>query len=232
MKIIEYKNCLNIVVQFRDGYITNATYQEFCQEMIRNPYDKTIHNVGYIGVGLHLATLDGITTKKFRVWERMLQRCYDKKFHEKFITYENCITYEKWHNFQDFGDWFDDNYYEVEKNKMQLDKDILIKGNKIYSPDTCVFVPNKINSLFTKSNAKRGNYPIGVSYHIDSGKFEAQCNNKNKKYLGIFTTPEEAFSVYKIHKEKYIKQIADEYKGKIPEKLYNALYKYKVEITD
>jgi len=233
MIIIEYKNCLNIVVQFNDGYITGVTYQEFCQGMVRNPHDKTIHNVGCIGIGSHLATLNSETTKKYRVWERMLQRCYDLKFQEKHPTYIGCTVCNEWHNYQKFGDWFDENYYEVDKDKVDLDKDILIKNNKIYNPDTCVFVPENINSLFTKTNAKRGKYPIGATFHSKTGKYQSQCNiNKKLKYLGLYNTPEEAFYVYKKFKEKEIKKLANEYKEKIPQKLYDALCRYEVEITD
>lgn len=113
---------------------------------------------------------------------------------------------------------------------MHLDKDILIKGNKIYSPNTCIFVPQKINSLFTKRNSVRGEYPIGVTYSKKNHKFEPQVQGRG--WLGYYDTPEESFEVYKKNKEKRIKEIADEYKNKIPIKLYDALYDYKVEITD
>ena len=117
---------------------------------------------------------------------------------------------------------------------MDLDKDILIKGNKTYSPEACVFVPKKINSLFTKANNLRGDYPIGVSYFKESDKFKSQYKTMDGKeiHLGLFDTPEEAFISYKNAKEKYIKQIAEEYKSKIPQKLYKAMINYEVEITD
>jgi hypothetical protein len=116
---------------------------------------------------------------------------------------------------------------------MELDKDILIKGNKIYSPDTCIFVPHEINMLFIKRNAKRGKYPIGVSYDKQKKKFEASCSINNKqKRIGRFSTAEDAFNAYKIYKEGLIKQVATIYKAKIPYELYNALINYEVEITD
>ena len=120
---------------------------------------------------------------------------------------------------------------------MCLDKDILVKGNKIYSPGTCVFVPENINLLFIKSNATRGKYPIGVSYDKSKNKFVSHCNNGKGKQikLGIFNNSIDAFNAYKEFKENIIKQVADEYKNKypqFPQKLYNAMHKYKVEITD
>ena len=115
---------------------------------------------------------------------------------------------------------------------MCLDKDILVKGNKIYSPETCCFVPNEINVLFTKKEKDRGEYPIGVS--IISNKYVARCgvgNSKNKT-IGSFKTPKEAFQAYKQYKEQYIKKVADKYKCQIPNNLYKAMYSYQVEITD
>lgn len=169
----------------------------------------------------------------------MLNRCYDTKRHEKQPTYKHCIVCDKWLNFQNFAKWYYENYYEIEGQKMCLDKDILYKGNKIYSPETCIFVSNDINVLFTKHDKDKGNYPIGVSYHKQHEKFMVSCSvydfkkNKSKnEYLGLYDTPEKAFEVYKQYKEKYIKQVADHYKDQIPEKLYNELYNYQIEITD
>ena len=100
-----------------------------------------------------------------------------------------------------------------------LDKDILVKGNKIYSPETCCFVPKGINLLFGKNNAKRGNYPIGVCKF--KNKFQATINIKGKTIsLGHFDTPEEAFEAYKTAKEAYIKEVADEWKDRIEEDVY------------
>ena len=119
---------------------------------------------------------------------------------------------------------------------MCLDKDILIKSNKIYSPEACCFIPEKINILFTKSNSMRGKYPIGVTYHNRDNVLEAWCCNKEckRQYLGRFplNRPFQAFTTYKNFKENYIKQVADEYKGLIPQKLYEAMYNYEVEIND
>ena len=116
---------------------------------------------------------------------------------------------------------------------MCLDKDILSKGNKIYSPNTCIFVPQNINILFTKRNKSRGNLPIGVCYHKQDGKYMSKCSfGDGQKYLGCYDTPQEAFQIYKEYKEKYIKEVADKYKEYIPQKLYETMYNYEVEIDD
>ena len=120
---------------------------------------------------------------------------------------------------------------------MCLDKDILYKGNKVYSRDTCIFVPQRINKLFTKCNKSRGNSPIGTTPN-SSGNYIAQCNDGYGKniYLGSYSTEEQAFQVYKECKEKVIKKTIDSYEGRIPEPYYSrlkeAMYNYEVEIDD
>ena len=143
------------------------------------------------------------------------------------IVANDCTVDERWHNFQNFAEWYYDNYIEG----YHLDKDILFKGNKIYSPETCCFVPQEINKLFTKRQSKRGDYPIGV---ISNKKRFISIFTKEKKifYLGSFATPEEAFIAYKTEKENRIKEIANKWKGLISDKVYQALINYQVEITD
>ena len=239
--IIRYGSATDVDVCFPEYNWTfkNREYSKFKNGQIRCPYERRTYGVGYIGEGKYKVKENGKLTKYYKVWHDMLRRCYDEKFHEKYPTYKDCKVYEEWHNFQNFVEWYESNYYEIEGEVMCLDKDILNKGNKIYSPDTCVFVPHNINMLFVKCDKDRGNYLIGVHYHKASGKFQAQCNvydfkeNKSKKkYLGLYDTVEQAFEVYKQFKEKHIKEVADHYKDQIPEKLYQALYNYEVEITD
>ena len=120
---------------------------------------------------------------------------------------------------------------------MCLDKDILCKGNKIYSRETCIFVPERINLLFVKHDKRRGNSPIGLRL-MQSGNYQALCNNGYGKQicLGTYSTKEKAFQVYKQYKENLIKKTIDSYKGKIPEPYYSrlktAMYNYEVEIDD
>ena len=234
MKIIECINARNIVVIFDNGYKTKTEYSQFKKGQIKNPYDKTIYNVGYIGEGYYKL----ITHKNiYKHWSSMIRRCYADNKNKFNPTYKDCSVCEEWHNFQNFGKWFDENYYTIENETMALDKDILVKGNKTYSPETCVVVPQRINSLFLKRNNSRGKYPIGTTYNKRDKKYESCCHMyKNNRYtrhaIGNFDTPTEAFTAYKTFKEQYIKQVANEYKDKIPKKLYDAMYRYEVEITD
>lgn len=116
---------------------------------------------------------------------------------------------------------------------MELDKDILVKGNKIYSPDTCVFVPQRINTLIVGANRIRGEFPIGVYYDKQKKRYIASlsCGDRNVK-VARCKTPIEAFFEYKFYKEQHIKNVADDYKNCIPENLYNALINWNIEITD
>ena len=234
MKIIECINARNIVVIFDNGYKTKTEYSQFKKGQIKNPYDKTIYNVGYIGEGYYKL----ITHKNiYKHWSSMIRRCYADNKNKFNPTYKDCSVCEEWHNFQNFGKWFDENYYTIENETMALDKDILVKGNKTYSPETCVFVPQRINSLFLKRNKSRGKYPIGTTYNKRDKKYESCCHMyKNNRYtrhaIGNFDTPTEAFTAYKTFKEQYIKQVANEYKDKIPKKLYDAMYSWEVNIND
>lgn len=187
-----------------------------------------------LGVGVNdvpVPTRSGnIRNDAYRTWKSMLERCYSDKYHQKEPAYIGCSVCEEWKVYSVFKRWFDENYVEG----YALDKDIIVKGNKVYSPDTCCFVPNEINALFIKHDGKRGKYPIGVSAH--NKKFCARINvfQKGSVWLGSFNTPEEAFVAYKFAKEAHIKEMATQYfnDGKITEKVYNALMNYRVEITD
>lgn len=231
MKIIEYNSATNIIVEFQDEHMKKiyTTYDNFKIGNLTNLYDKNIFGLGFIGYGQRVSD----NMQQFKTWYSMMLRCYDEKNRHKHITYKNCSVYESWYNFQNFIPWYNQNYYQISTCRMCLDKDILYKGNKIYSSENCVFVPNEINALFCKANKIRGNLPIGVSFHKASNKYRASCFTEDKSvHLGLFDNPLDAFNTYKKYKENRIKSIALEYKDKIPVKLYNAMMNYEVEITD
>lgn len=145
-------------------------------------------------------------TKCYKTWNAMMCRCYNSKFHEKNPTYKDCEVCDEWKDFDNFYNWFQENY----KDGFALDKDILSQGNKVYSPDTCCFVPQRVNQLFTKRDAKRGEYPLGVYFHKLSNKFQAKCNNGKCKqiYLGDFSDPLEAHQAYCEYKYQLIEKTA------------------------
>ena len=234
--IIKYNNNKKVFVQFQDEYkaIVPTNYQACKNGSVKNPYHPSVYGVGYLGQGEYKAKINGKRTEYYKYWQGMLQRCYDNKCKNKEQTYKDCFANEETYCLQNWGRWFEDNYYEVEGETLQLDKDILVKGNKEYRFDRMIFVPQRINLLFIKRDSERGDCPIGVSYNKNANKYVAYCGtNKDKvEYLGLYNTEEEAFKIYKEFKEQYIKQIADEYKDKIPQELYDAMYRWEVEIND
>lgn len=229
MEIIRYTKFNDITVRFENGYEVNTQYGTFKDGAILYPYARTIYGVGYLGEGKYKSINNHIRSREYVLWKNILLRCYDNKTQEKFPTYKGCTVCKEWHNFQIFAEWYNNNYYKVKKEDMHVDKDIMVKGNKIYSPETCIFTPARINLLFIKCDKARGDYPIGATYIKKGNHFTSNCGHI---YLGCFKTPEEAFYKYKDCKESIIKSVAEEYKPSIPEKLYQALINYKVEITD
>lgn len=234
MIIIAYRNNKDIDIQFNDEFntiITNKDYGAFKKGSIKNPNHASVHSIGYMGQGNYSKATD---EDVYNAWANMLARCYSMKYQLKQPSYIGCEVCEEWHCFQNFAEWYYNNYYEVSEQTMALDKDVLYKGNKVYSPDTCVFVPQCVNNLFVKRDRNRGDLPVGVSFHKPRNKYRARCHDGSghEIHLGLYNTPEEAFEAYKQYKEQTIKDIAEEYKDVIPEVLYNAMINYEVEIED
>jgi len=181
--------------------------------------------VGAVKVG-------GKRIREYKLWASMLQRCFDEKFKQKYPTYEGVTCSKEWLSMTNFIE-------DVSQMKgfglsgWALDKDILQKGNKLYSKDTCCFVPQEVNMLLVKCDNSRGEYPVGVCFDKYAGKFKAGLRiNGKAKHLGLFTTPEEAFQVYKLAKEAQIKVVAHKWKHILDERVFQALMTYEVSIND
>jgi hypothetical protein len=233
MEIVQYKDNKNILVRFLEGGSTIPTqYINFIKGEVSNPLDKTVYNVGFIGEGKYNTRHDSKDTLQYTTWYSMMQRCCDEKYKKKYPTYKECSVVDEWHNFQNFAKWYDENFYEVDGEKMCLDKDILFKGNKVYSPETCIFTPHKINTLFIKSDSKRGSLPLGVVYNKKINRYIAGEGNSKNKYIGSFKNPTDAFESYKSRKLSTIRNVADKYKSNIPPRLYETMINYTINITD
>ena len=217
MQIVAYRNAMDIDVKFldKDGYIYRHTnYTNFKNGQIKNPYDRCIFGIGYLG--------EGDAQQKTQVgycWRGMLERCYCDRMKKIHPAYYGISTVcEEWLDFQVFARWYNENIYQVGTERMHLDKDILVKGNKVYSPENCLIVPQRINMLFMNKPNKYG-LPNGIKPST-KGRFEAKYNGK---YLGIYNTVEEAELAHENEKRKAIKEVAEEYKPYIPDKVYKAL---------
>lgn len=143
----------------------------------------------------------------YNTWADMLKRCYSEPYHKRQPTYVGCTVTEEWKTFSNFKAWMETQDW---KGK-QLDKDLLVEGNKEYGPDTCVFVTRAVNMFMTGRGAARGELPLGVDIH--EGKYRAQCNNpftKKQEHLGLFSSPEEAHLAWKSKKAEHAKRLAEE----------------------
>ena len=181
-----------------------------------------------------------VNTWEYNKWRAMLQRCFDNKYKEKEPTYKDATCCDRWLCFANFLEDFEilKNEYNWSKDeKLNLDKDILNKNNKIYSLENCILVPNWINMLFVNNDAKRGEYPIGVCYNKQRKKYQAFFYiNRKQIGLGYYNTIEQAFNAYKMAKENEIKRIVNDCVSKgfmtKDSRLYKAMISYQIEITD
>lgn len=175
--------------------------------------------------------------KEYSLWCSMLFRCTDKHWASR-PTYIGTTCAENFKSYTFFYGWCQTqigfNLKDENGRGWHLDKDILTRGNKVYSEDTCVFVPQRINLLLTKREASRGEYPVGVYWNTGNRKYIARCSCGASKmtYLGSFNTPQEAFLAYKTFKEALIKEVANEYKEQLDSRVYQALMNYEVNEND
>ena len=239
MKIVKCVNNTHVTVEFQDDYKyrTDTIYANFQSGSIKNPYYPSVHGIGIIGTK-YPRSINCKNIKEYEAWKCILRRSYDDKVKSRQPTYNGVTCCNEWLNYENFYEWLHEqpNFDKwLNGKRWAIDKDIFIKGNKMYSPDMCCLVPQNVNCLFLKREAERGEYPIGV-YCTEDG-FAARCRNPflNKAVeLGSYSTPERAFQAYKDYKENIIKQVAKvEYEaGNITRECYEAMMSYEVEIDD
>ena len=232
-KILKYNDSKNVEMQFlKTGYETVARLGDTRNGKVKDPYSPSVYGVGILGTK-YPSTISGVKTKEYTLWKCMLERCYSDNFKKRQPTYEGCEASENFKSFEYFYEWCN-NQIGFSNDGWQLDKDLLTKGNKVYSEDSCIFIPNEINLLLTKRTTSRGEHLIGVSWDKTNKVFVARvCKNKGKpEYLGCFKTEIEAFNAYKVAKEAFVKEQANKWEGKIDDRAYNALMNYEVDIDD
>lgn len=238
MLIKEKINKDYFVVEFiNTGFTTKAQISKILNGNVKDHYAPSVFGVG-ITANLPTKSSDGKTLPEYQLWCGMLERCYSENYQNRKPTYKGCSVSDNFKDYRYFKNWcitqIGFNALDSCGRKFTLDKDILVKGNKIYSEDTCCFVPQEINTLLTTCKSKRGEYPIGVSY--DRSKvlpFQPTVSIDGKNHrLSRCATAEEAFYIYKQTKENIIKSVAEKYKDLIDQRTYEALMNYQVEITD
>lgn len=224
---VEYTNCMTKVCIIcpihGETYETPSNHLRSCgcQRCFHEKHKKLV-----CGVGIN--DLSYCPKHIYQKWISMLKRCYDSKFQTKHPSYANCKVCKEWLTLSNFAEWMSQHYIEG----YELDKDIIVKGNKVYSPQTCCFVPNLINVTLTKK--EKGKYGLGIGAYRHR-KYLCSFYRQGKRiHLGCFNTKTESKLAYKSAKEKYVKELAKEYfkEGKIDKRVYDALMAYEVEITD
>lgn len=166
-------------------------------------YDVGINDADYVVQKLETIGYVGGKRKQkmvwrcpyYNTWAHMLERCYSAKYQERKPTYIGCTVSDDWLTFSSFRSWMEKQQWEG----LQLDKDLLFEGNKIYSADNCVFVTPMVNSFTIDCRAARGEWLLGVDLHKQTEKFRANCHNpftKKLEYLGLFTTEMEAHQAW------------------------------------
>lgn len=208
-------------------------HTQSCGRCIFKDKSELVYGRGMIDVYEGMTTA---TEPAYAAWYSMMTRCYSEQYQKSASTYVGCAVCADWLKFSTFWAWFSENQWYDGSESVCVDKDIMAKGNRIYHPDACVLVPRSLNNVFTKNQAVRGAYPIGVIFCDKRGCFIARLSKNGKTYyLGSFETQQEAFNAYRMAKEEYIRNLADWYKEhypQFPQKLYDAMCNYKVEITD
>lgn len=226
-KVVEYHNNKKIEIEFLDGF-EHSMFVQSCQILsggIKNPYHPTICGVGYVGVGDNITNIGGRGTSVYRVWTGMIRRCYDERHLITHPTYRGCTVDVKWHNFQNFAEWYNKNTSEFKG--LQLDKDLIVRGNKVYSEDLCCLLPPEINMVL--SDSKRGrdkSMPVGVSIN-KKGKYTSSISIDSKNtWIGTFETVQDAVDAYSKARKTYLLGKAEKWKGIICSKSYECLINY------
>ena len=162
-KVLNYFNAKSIEIEFIDtGYKTKVQAFQIRNGKVKDKLMLTVFGVGFMGDGDYKAKVKGKQTKAYQTWSDMLRRCYSDKFQLKHPTYIDCFVDPIWHNFQNFAQWFDENYIKG----FDIDKDIKFEGNKVYSPENCLFVSRKENSLKAHAKHYRFTSPEGETVNI------------------------------------------------------------------
>ena len=232
-KILKYNDTANVEIQFlKTGYEAAVELGNIKKGDVKDPYVPSVFGVGITGTK-YLITISGVKTREYALWKNMLQRCYSDAYRNKRPTYEGCKVSDNFKSYEYFYEWCH-KQIGFGNQGWHLDKDLLTKGNKVYSEDSCIFIPSEINTLLIKRAASRGEYLIGVSWYSKSKAFVARVNKSKggSEYLGLFNTEIEAYNAYKIAKESFVKEQANKWKSQIDPRTYNALMNYEVDIDD
>lgn len=237
IQVLEYNNTIDVTIMFLStGTLRKARIADILRGQVKDYNARSAFGVGVLGEDFNPSERQSLT---HRTWNHMLERCYSKIAKTKHTTYMDASASEYFKYYSNFKFWCNNQIgfstKDLNGRFFVLDKDILIRGNKTYSEDTCVFVPMEINTILISCKTRRGELPVGVTIdkRVSKKKYVAQISKNGKLYkIGSFYTEMDAFLAYKCEKETYIKQIANKWKDEIREDVYNALISWDIRITD
>lgn len=214
------------VVRFvNTGYQVERELKSVSIGRVKDPFHPTVRGVGYIGNAK--TKKDGKTLKSYSVWNSIISRCYSEKTQNKRgnSSYKHCLVDERWHSFENFKSWYDENYIDG----WHIDKDLLSGGN-VYGPETCVFLPHRINTILIDPRDSKYGLPKGVKRTPSGNKYISSCSSGDgaTAHIGTYDNPGQAFAAYKTFKESLIKKVAGQYKGIIDNRVYEFLMKYEI----
>ena len=228
-----YHGCHEVDIIFENGERATVDWADFKAGRVRNAYTPTILGKGYLGKGPHSRKTH---LKEYEIWAHMLERCYSPLLKKRAPGYEGVTCCDRWHNFQHFCEdihAYGQNIYDKDA-KYELDKDLLVPGNKVYCPERCCLLPTELNGMLTQATRSRGELPIGVWRDYDRGGYRAGFSKKDCTHTSgqRFKTPEEAFAWYKREKEAYVRERTEVWSDKLAPNVIEALFAWRVHITD
>ena len=226
--VISYRNSKDISVVFDgyEGYIKKVYTGGLKSGDFKNNYRPSVCGVGYIGEGKHGSKNKNRISAAYAAWRNMLMRCYDETNIANQRTYKGCSVCDEFLDFQVFAEWYTS--HESYGLGYELDKDLLVKGNKIYSPETCTFLPKELNVMLNKERVNKG-ISLGVTKREDYDKYRAVVGkNGVRTHIGDYDTAEEASAAYVEAKERYVKNKALEWANRIEWEAFVALMNWSV----
>lgn len=229
--VLEYISSRDITIRFiNTGNIRKVGAAELKKGEIRDNELKPVYKVGVMDIPN--AMKRGPKPKSYNTWNNMLQRCYNEHMRSNLPAYSDCEVSDDFKYYSKFKEWAE-KQVGYDQDGWCLDKDILVKGNKIYSAENCCFVPQEINCALITSGSRRGDMPQGITWNCTKTRYRARIQRGNVwESLGTYDTTEEAFAVYKPVKETHIKSLADKYKDVIDPRVYEAMYAWTIDIDD
>lgn len=221
--IVEYKDCQNTTVQFEDGYMIKDIHYHLVKtsKFLRK---KLVQDVGIFEKGEYKAHENKKMTRVYSLWKSMIRRCHTNG-DEKLHTYKDVTVCGEWLYFQNFAKWYYENYNPKTMQGWDLDKDILCSDYKIYSPETCCFIPQELNKMFSSNTVKKSGLPRGITYNKGWYKATISCN-KERFHLGISKSLEEICTIYDEHRRRCIQATAERLKDVLPKIVYEKLRNY------